>query len=536
MTPPLDRRLERDFCASGFIRAAQYLANVLAGADVLAESRELIRSIFAPDLVCFCRRSPDGAAGFECAVPAGCRGELTRTADQVLETGLMAMERLPGDPPLACAVLPVNVRGRTEAALAVGYAGEGPIPPHALDALLGVVGLVGATRARQLAERELVALAEERAARAVAEVTARRTRLLSEASKGLLASFDETTLPALAQRLVPDLGDWCLIELREDGAAREVAAVHADPSRLELARAARARPEPGEVLVVTIAARSGVFGEIAIGGSGRGYGAEELALAEEIGRRAGAAIENARLVRQAQEAVGIRDQFLAVASHELKTPLTALLLVIEGVERSLERTPTAPPLMRRKIEVLGRQARRLDQLVTNLLDVSRIEAGRLHVTLEEVDLGAVIRDVVERHEQDAATAGCALEVAVDGAITGAWDHSRVDQVVSNLLSNAIKYGAGKPVSVVAEADGDIARLSVADHGIGIAPRDQERVFQRFERAVQKEFAGIGLGLWIAREIVTRLGGSIRVESQLGQGARFTVELPREPDGSDGART
>jgi signal transduction histidine kinase len=274
-----------------------------------------------------------------------------------------------------------------------------------------------------------------------------------------------------------------------------------------------------------VAARSGVFGEIALGGAGRRYGAEELALAEEVGRRAGTAVENARLYRQAQEAIGVRDQFLAVASHELKTPLTALLLVISGVERSLERNPRAPELMRRKIEVLSRQGRRLDQLVTNLLDVARIEAGRLHVVLEEVDLCAVVRDVVERHEQEAARAHCALDVVAREPVTGTWDHSRVDQVVSNLLSNAIKYGAGKPVSVVAESCGDIARLSVTDHGIGIAPGDHERVFQRFERAVQSGFTGIGLGLWITREIVARLGGSVRVESQLGQGARFTVELP-----------
>jgi signal transduction histidine kinase len=529
---PLDPRLDRDFWARGFTRAAQYFANMLAGADVLGESRELIRSTFAPDLVCFCRRTPEGDGCADAIVPAVRRADVLRAVDQVIDTGLMAIEQLSGASPMACVVLPVSVRGRTEVALVIGYAGERALPAHALDALLAVVGLVGATRARQLAERELVALAEERAARAIAEVTERRARLLSETSKVLFASFDyEAALERVARLLVPQLGDWCVVALRDGDrsvAAREVAAVHVDGSDVERVRALRASAPAGSALAVEVAARSGVFGEIALGATGRTYGAEELALLEEIGRRAGTAIENARLFRQAEEAIGIRDQFLAVASHELKTPLTALLLVISGVERALERNPRAPPLMRSKIEVLSRQGHRLDQLITNLLDVARIEAGRLHVVIEEMDLCAVVRDVVERHEQEAALAQCALDVTARGPVTGAWDHSRVDQIVSNLLSNAIKYGAGKPVSVVAESCGDVARLSVTDHGIGIAPCDHERVFQRFERAVESGFTGIGLGLWITREIVTRLGGSIRVESQLGQGARFTVELPLRP--------
>ncbi len=167
--------------------------------------------------------------------------------------------------------------------------------------------------------------------------------------------------------------------------------------------------------------------------------------------------------------------------------------------------------------------------MSNLLDVARVQAGQLDVSIEQVDLCAVLREVVERHEQEAAHAGCALEVVAGDPVTGAWDQSRVDQVVSNLLANAIKYGAGKPIRLVVESSGDTARLSITDRGIGIATDDHERIFQRFERAVASSAVeGIGLGLWITREIVRRLGGSIRVESQLGQGARFTVELPIRP--------
>jgi PAS domain S-box-containing protein len=227
-----------------------------------------------------------------------------------------------------------------------------------------------------------------------------------------------------------------------------------------------------------------------------------------------------------KQAVAMRDQFISVASHEFKTPLTSLMLVVESVERALENLPRAPAVMRRKMTTISRQARRLTQLVGNLLDVSRIQAGRLHLTVEQVDLCEVVRDVAERYSEEAAHASCPLQVTASEPITGAWDHSRVDQIVSNLLSNAIKYGAGHPVSIVAESNGDTARLSVTDGGIGIAPENQERIFQRFERAVAPdEFGGMGLGLWIAREIVTRLGGSIRVESRIGAGSRFTVELP-----------
>ena len=577
-----DTRLEQEFCARGFIRAAQYLANMLASADVLAESRELIRGTFLADLVCVCRAA-DRERCPECILGEEEIALLRRMVRQVVDTGFMALEDLGAPSNTMGVVLPVTVRGRTETAMVIAYRGVPSVPPHALEALLGVVGLVGAALARQQADRELVLLAEERAARAVAEVTERRTRLLSEASKTLFASFDaEGTLASVARLVVRQLGDWCAIELRDPerpGTTRQVTFVHTDPEGGE-PRELRVPPgaDPAQVaprvmtrrgqaelhsevpeaflpewardarqldavrslglasaMVVPIVSRGALFGGIAIGaGPRRRYGTEDLALAEEIGLRAGTAIENAGLYLQAQQAIGVRDQFLAIASHELKTPLTALMLVIETAERALERMPVPSERMRSKIGVLARQGQRLSQLVSNLLDVARIQAGRLHVSLEPVDLCAVVREVIERHEQDASRAGCAVTFDAGEPITGAWDQSRVDQVVSNLLSNAIKYGAGKPVSLAARLDGGIARLTVADQGIGVAPDDHERIFLRFERAVGNGGTeGMGLGLWITREIVTRLGGSIRVESRLGSGARFTVELPIRPEPRDG---
>ncbi len=471
-------RLDRDACAGGFVRAAQYLANMLAGADVLAESRELIRAVFSPDVVCFC--DPARCAE-DCGLPEQDRAALRRAVAQVVETGLMAIEDLGGSQPVATVVLPVGVRGRAEAALVVGYRGEQTVPPHALETLLGVAGLVGATLARQRADRELLALAEERAGRAIAEVTERRMRLLADASKALFASFDyEATLAALARRLVPELAEWCAIELRDEeppATTHTVALVQVGRATAELVREGGTAGD--SVIAVTIASRAAVLGTITLGAPDpkRGFAAEDLALAEEIGRRAATAIENARLYRQAQQAIAVRDQFLAVASHELKTPLTGLMLVIQGVERSLERLASAPPLMRSKVAAIARQARRLNVVVTNLLDVARIQA-----------------------------------------------------------SNAIKYGAGQPISIRVDADADTARLSVTDSGIGIAAGDHERIFQRFERAVPAtSFGGIGLGLWIARDMVRRFGGTIRVESRLGEGARFTVELPIRPATEPSAR-
>jgi signal transduction histidine kinase len=432
--------------------------------------------------------------------------------------------------------------------------------------------LVGATLARQQVDRERMTLAVERATRAVAEQTENRARLLSKASKALVASFDsDGTLSSLAWLIVPQLGHWCAIALRRDSgrtAGEQVVWVQVDPSSVGECREVRGDRGPVEgaggviatcqpelhgyvtesflagwarspeqlrlaralglasAMVVPIAGHGAVLGAIALGASDRRYAPEDVAAAEEIGLRTGTAIENARLYLQAQQAIGVRDQFLAIASHELKTPLTALMLVVDAAERALERSPAPSERMRANVAALSRQGQRLTKLVSNLLDVTRIRAGLFHVSVEPMDLCAVVREVAARHEPEAARAGCALEVVTGDAITAAWDPGRVDQVVGNLLSNALKYGAGKPVSLVTEVDGDVARLSVTDHGIGIAPEDHERIFQRFERAVPDGGPeGMGLGLWITREIVVRLGGSIRVESAPGAGARFIVELP-----------
>jgi signal transduction histidine kinase len=234
-----------------------------------------------------------------------------------------------------------------------------------------------------------------------------------------------------------------------------------------------------------------------------------------------------------RHAVDARDQFLSVASHELKTPLTALRLQVQSLQRSVTRAPDAqfsPEQLKARFDSADRQVQRLVELIDTLLDVSRLQGGMIGYDLAELDLAALVTDVVERVRATATAAGSSLTLESPAELRGKLDGSRVDQIVTNLLSNAIKYGRGKPVTVrlsVARNPGHShATIVVSDEGIGIAPEDHARIFDRFERAVSRtHYSGLGLGLWISRQIAESLGGSLTVESDLGKGARFTLSLP-----------
>ncbi|WP_394823718.1 ATP-binding protein [Pendulispora albinea] len=224
-----------------------------------------------------------------------------------------------------------------------------------------------------------------------------------------------------------------------------------------------------------------------------------------------------------QTAVRIRDDFLSIASHELHTPLTPLKLQIERLQRR-EQNATQ---LQEKLAVVARQVDRLTNLARQLLDVSRITGGRLKLTPEEVDLTAVVRDAADALEAESRQSGSVIAIDAEPKVVGYWDPTRIEQITSNLLSNAIKYGQGKPILVQVTHDNGHARLSVHDNGIGIPPEQQQRIFDRFERAVSvRHYGGFGLGLWIVRQIVEASGGHVTVESQVGQGSTFTVELPR----------
>ena len=397
---------------------------------------------------------------------------------------------------------------------------------------------------------------------------AERAAFLADAATLLAGTLDvRATMQQLAELAVPRIADWCAVDLA-GVAPREMllAVAHVDPEKVALAWELRRRwpPDPSQdqqgifavmksgrselhteiapavidaipdperrgimrdlglrsAMVVPLRASGRVVGAITLisAESGRRFGAADLAMAEHLGDRAGLAIANATLYEEAVRAVAVRDEFLSIAGHELKTPLTALMLQLEMLGRR------ADDATRERVDKVTQHATRLGRLVDELLDVSRISAGRLRLEREELDLAEVVAEHVARVREGGAT----VEIAPGGAVRGWWDRSRVEQIVSNLLGNAVKYGEGKPIDVRVEAADGRAVLVVRDRGIGIAPADQARIFERFERAVSsRHFGGLGLGLWIVRQIVEAHGGTIAVASAVGEGAELRVELPVE---------
>ncbi len=230
-----------------------------------------------------------------------------------------------------------------------------------------------------------------------------------------------------------------------------------------------------------------------------------------------------------QQAVQIRDEFMSIASHELKTPLTSLMLQSQMRKRNLRKADPAAFTLERLAKMFDtdeRQIQRITRLIDDMLDISRISSGKLSMNIEQFDLCELIRDLVERSSEQFVAAGCLVKFEVCQSAVGSWDRFRIEQVVMNLLTNAMRYGAGKPIVIRVKLDQDRARIVVHNQGRGIAKEDHERIFQRFERAVSgNEISGLGLGLYIVRQIMEAHHGSIRVESELDQGATFIVELP-----------
>lgn len=233
--------------------------------------------------------------------------------------------------------------------------------------------------------------------------------------------------------------------------------------------------------------------------------------------------ENAERLR---EAVRARDEFFSVASHELKTPLTSLQLQLETLRRRLLRADElGAERVLKFAEQSAHQTARLGQLVDDMLDISRIASGRFSIDASSMDLGSTVSEVVERLRPQLEAANGSVRVSCE-AVVGRWDRHRIEQVISNLLTNAMRYGKGAPVEVCLERRGDLAHLVISDHGIGVAPDDHERIFGRFERAISaNEVSGLGLGLFISRQIVEAHRGRIWVESEPGHGSRFHVQLP-----------
>jgi len=227
--------------------------------------------------------------------------------------------------------------------------------------------------------------------------------------------------------------------------------------------------------------------------------------------------ENARLRAQVQGAF----ELVGVAAHDLGNPLLALQLRLQRLRAQTREDPR----VQQGLALVEREARRMGLMVHDLLDLSRLSAGRLPLDLEELDLAALTREVAERFSDQAAAAGSPLVVHAQRPVHGRWDRQRLDRVATNLLSNALKFGQGQPVEVHVLAEGGRVRLAVKDHGVGLPSNAQERLFGRFERLGTTGRPGTGLGLYIVHQLVEAHGGTIHVSSRPGHGATFTVELP-----------
>jgi PAS domain S-box-containing protein len=403
-------------------------------------------------------------------------------------------------------------------------------------------------------------------------------RFLMEASALLTASLDyQTTLQHVAQLAVPYLADWCTVDiLEEDTQIHRLVVAHEDPVKVEWAHEIQRRypPDPNapygvpqvlrtgqaelysevsdallqavardaehleilrklgltSAMIVPLVARGRTLGAISFvsAESGRRYGPADLALAEDLAHRAALAIDNARLYREAQAAIQARDEFLSIASHELKTPLTALLGHAQVLQRRAMREPTISGRSQRGLATIVEQTLRLNKQITTLLDLSRIQLGQFRIERQPMDLCALVHQVVADLEPTLEHHTVHLTCTAESLIVHG-DEACLEQVLQNLIQNAIKYSPqGGSIMIQVERRGAEAWIAVSDEGIGIPEAAQPHLFQRFYRAsnaAPHAIKGMGIGLYLVNEIVTRHGGAVEVSSTEGKGSTFTVRLP-----------
>ncbi len=234
-----------------------------------------------------------------------------------------------------------------------------------------------------------------------------------------------------------------------------------------------------------------------------------------------------------RRAIEVRDDFLSVASHELGTPLTTLRLHVDQLQKTFGAAEAAAPggrSVEARVGAVSQEVERLSRLVETLLDSTRLAVGSWRPTLERFELGPLVERLAQDLAPVAEAAGCAVTLQVRPGLWGSWDRGRLEQAVTNVIGNAFKYGAGQPVEIAVEGDGGLARVRVRDHGVGLPPEQQGMIFERFGRAPHtRGYGGLGLGLWIARQFLQAMEGSIRVESTPGRGATFEIALRCDAD-------
>ncbi len=419
----------------------------------------------------------------------------------------------------------------------------------------------------------------ERQARARAEAAQQREAFLSEASSILSSSLDSATnLKSLSRLIVTRVANWCTIELFDDSGTSSLAAVsHVDPDGLEILERIRGEYLPATIpelpprhilryreptlinniaeefwfdsastpehliqldrlqttalIVVPLFSRSRTLGLMLLARSGDSapFVDEDLPMAIDLGHRVSLAIDNSLLYDRAQSVVQQREEFISTASHELKTPLTTVKGYLQLLSRQILREDVDLARITRFTRELDDQVKRLEDLVSDLLDVSRIQQGRLELRLEEFDLAQLASAVLSRFEHAPERIDAhELTLSASEPVIGTWDRGRIDQVLTNLISNALKYSPdGGQILVRVRRSGENAQITVRDNGIGISPGERATLFQPFARGhnVRPKISGTGLGLYITNRIVTNHRGAIFVKSDPGHGTSFIVQLP-----------
>jgi signal transduction histidine kinase len=529
---------------------------------------------------------PDGTAGDADAILAQCS-----PARRALETGQPVWVASPvelrrhfpdlvepaGSSSRAWAALPLQGTGRVLGVITLSFSAEGEFLPEdrSFMSLLAQQCAHAVERSR-LQERSM-------RARVRAEFAEHRLALLAEASQRLAASLDyQTSLASLASLAVPDLADWCTVHLVDDSGrmhlvtsaipdaqqgSRPVEQVPGGEAVLAAVQrvVASGRPdlvvdigEPAprpasrddderealreagvhSLLTVPLAADDRICGGLsfALALHGREFGEPDITLAVELGRRAGQAVENARLYAAAHHASQAKTDFLAVMSHELRTPLNAIIgysdLLLLGVPNGI------PEPAYRQVRRIRSASDSLLQLVEEVLSFSRIEAGKEHLRISPVDLSALIAEVAAMVEPMAADKNLDLRVDVQDGLRIVSDERKIRQILTNLASNAIKFTDSGGVTFRTEVHDSEVRIDVHDTGIGISPQDIERIFEPFwqvEQVSTRRFGGTGLGLGVARKLARLLEGRLEVTSLVGSGSTFSLFLPRHTPGTARAR-
>jgi PAS domain S-box-containing protein len=430
---------------------------------------------------------------------------------------------------------------------------------------------------RRRAEEQEIELVQEQAARAEAENSQKRASLLAEASRVLSASFDyQTTLAALVRLAVPALADYCALDIIEaEDTFERIGEAHVDPAKSQLLREVARFPksaltarhplmrvmatgapvlesditpafirasfaeaeqrrvvealEPRSLICVPLVASGKPLGALTLvtSGSGRRYEIADLSLAADLARRAAIVVEHARLFHEAQQATRARDDVLAVVAHDLRNPLNTVTM---AVSLMLETTPPERVEERRQVEILRRAADRMNRMIQDLLDVKRMESGRLTTDLKPELPETLINDTIDMLRPLAAGSTIRLEADIEDDLPPVLaDAARVQQVLSNLVGNAVKFTprSGRITVCAEHIDGEV-RFGVIDTGPGIPAEQLPHIFGRFWQA-KSDHRGIGLGLAIAKGIVEAHNGRIWVESHVGLGSTFYFTLPTTTD-------